>query len=219
MGPTLADEAATQLRERILDGKFRLGERLVESRLANDLGISRGTVRQALAQLRAEDLVEEHPRRGTFVVRLTAEDVVDIFDFRAGLETTALRLALERNRDALIARLDEVVARMDRAADADDLAELTSLDVAFHEAICVHSDNRRLLAAFHTLVSLIRLLVTIEEREHLSPDAVVGEHRALLEGVRAGDVADAQRLIIEHFDGGKVRLGDFARSLEAAQLS
>lgn len=79
---TLSDRTTELLRERILAGDFGLGERLVEARIARQLQISRGPVREALRQLRAEGLVREEPRRGSFVADLTIDDIREIYDLR-----------------------------------------------------------------------------------------------------------------------------------------
>ena len=82
---TLSDRTTELLRQRILAGDFGLGERLVEARIARQLQISRGPVREALRQLRAEGLVREEPRRGVFVVDLTLDDVREIYELRAAI--------------------------------------------------------------------------------------------------------------------------------------
>src|SRR5919206_3191005 len=99
---TLSDRTTELLRERILAGDFALGERLVEAKIARQLQISRGPVREALRQLRAEGLVREEPRRGVFVVDLTVDDVREIYELRAAIEGRAARLViLARNFAAL----------------------------------------------------------------------------------------------------------------------
>jgi len=92
---SLAGDAADRIRESILSGGFRPGEHLVEARIAQQLNVSRGPVREAFKLLRAEGLVEEEPRRGTFVVRLEADDVREIYQLRAAIEGQAARLLTE----------------------------------------------------------------------------------------------------------------------------
>jgi GntR family transcriptional regulator of gluconate operon len=93
---TLSDMTTELLRERILAGDFNLGERLVEARIARRLQISRGPVREALRQLRAEGLVREEPRRGVFVVDLTVDDVREIYELRAAIEGEPMLTERER---------------------------------------------------------------------------------------------------------------------------
>jgi DNA-binding GntR family transcriptional regulator len=214
--PTLSEEAATQLRERILAGHMRLGERLVEAQLARDLGVSRGTVREALAQLRAEHLVEEIPRRGTFVTDIGERDVEDLFDLRSGLETTAVRLALKRDADGLAGDLDALVKQMRAAAEAADHDALARLDFEFHAAICQRSGNARLIGVFRTHTSLLRVLIALEEREYYpDPSNVVREHREIVDAVRGGDLASVQAQIVSHLDDAKARLMELTRSRDS----
>ncbi len=87
---TLSHRTTDVLRERILAGEFAMGERLVEASIARQLQISRGPVREALRQLRAEGLVREEPRRGAFVADLTIDDIREIYDLRAAIEARFL---------------------------------------------------------------------------------------------------------------------------------
>ncbi len=95
---SLAEDAADRIREQILSGGFGQGEHLVEAKIAQQLHVSRGPVREAFKLLRAEGLVEEEPRRGTFVVSLSSEDVREIYGLRAAIEGRAARL-LASKRD------------------------------------------------------------------------------------------------------------------------
>ena len=83
---SLAEDAADRIREQILSGGFSQGEHLVEAKIAEQLAISRGPVREAFKLLRSEGLLNEEPRRGTFVVSLSTDDVRDIYGLRAALE-------------------------------------------------------------------------------------------------------------------------------------
>src|SRR5690348_4650757 len=159
---TLAQSTAELLRERLLSGAFAPGERLVEAEIARQLGISRGPVREALARLRAEGLAYEEPRRGSFVAALSAEDVREIYELRAALETQAARLLIQRGDGAAFARLDGIVAGLRRAAEEDDRAGFAALDAEFHEELCRSSGNNRLHRTFVTHAGVLRTLLRLE---------------------------------------------------------
>jgi DNA-binding GntR family transcriptional regulator len=205
--PTLAEQTVELIRNRILSGDFVSGERLVETRLAADLGISRGPIREALKQLAAEGLVREEPRRGTFVTEPTLDDVRDLYDLRVALEARAARLVIERSDPAAIDALHAALDEVHEAARAEDLAQLTRADYAFHETICRVSANRRLLDVFVRNASVMRLLVHMEEREYyVSFEEVARQHTELLEGIEAGDAARTDALVVEHLEGARDRL-------------
>ena len=204
---TLAEQTADILRERIIAGHFRSGERLVEARIASQLQISRGPVREALKQLREEGLVREEPRRGAFVASPTIEDVRDVYDLRAALEARAARLVIRNGDPAAVGALDRAVVRIEDAARAGDLARMVSSDYEFHETLCRVSGNRRLLEAFVRNASALRALLGLEEeRFYGSFDAIWHQHRELLETVVSGDGDRAEALFTVHMEEARDRL-------------
>jgi GntR family transcriptional regulator of gluconate operon len=204
---TLADRAAELLRERILAGDLASGDRLVEARIAQQLGISRGPLREALRQLGAEGLVREEPRRGTFVATPTAEDVRDAYDLRAAIEGKAVRLVISTADPAALDALRRALDRIGAAAKAGDLRKLVRADYDFHETLCRVSANRRLHETFVRNASALRILLRLEEeRFYRSFDEVWNQHRELLTAVEAGDASDAETMFTEHLESARDRL-------------
>jgi GntR family transcriptional regulator, gluconate operon transcriptional repressor len=204
---SLSQQAAEVLRERILSGDFGEGERLNEAALARQLGTSRGPIREALKQLRAEGLVREEPRRGAFIVELTAHDVEEIYELRAALETRAVRLLLERRDLPSLRELDDVLAALKRAAKAKDRLEVARLDLEFHATVCRLSGNSRLHRAFVEHAAVLRTLLVVEEAAYFSSLVDIGpQHEPLLEALRAGNVRKAEAAFNEHLEDAKVRL-------------
>lgn len=204
---TLADRAGEMLRERILAGDLASGDRLVEARIAQQLGISRGPLREALKQLAAEGLVREEPRRGTFVATPTVQDVRDAYDLRVAIEGKAARLVIANHDRAALEALRRAVDEIASAAEAGDLRKLVRADYGFHETLCRVSGNRRLLDAFVRNASVLRILLRLEEeRFYRSFDEVSGQHRDLLAAVEAGDASTAEALVTEHLESARDRL-------------
>ena len=133
----LAEDVADRIREEILSGGFAQGERLVEAGIAQQLGVSRGPVREAFKLLRAEGLVNEEPHRGTFVVRLTSDDVREIYDLRAA-PRGARRASSSRGarRAADLRAVRRLLDRLLQAAEDGDVAVVSQADLAFHEGVC-----------------------------------------------------------------------------------
>jgi DNA-binding GntR family transcriptional regulator len=197
---SLAEDAADRIREQILAGGFPQGEHLVEARIAEQLNVSRGPVREAFKLLRAEGLLMEEPRRGTFVVSLSARDVREIYGLRAAIEGRAARLlATERDPEA-IDELRTLLGAIERAAKAGDVADVYRADLAFHDAVCRLSDNGRLHEVFERYVPMLRALPHVDERMHESLDVVAAQHRPLFEAIEAGDVVRAVEGFEAHCD-------------------
>jgi GntR family transcriptional regulator, gluconate operon transcriptional repressor len=207
LGRSLAENAADRIREQVLIGGYSQGQHLVEAKIAEELRISRGPVREAFKMLRAEGLVTEEPRRGTFVVSITPQDVRDIYGLRAAVEGAAAKLLCRSGDPAALAQLDEAAEAIGVAA-ADGEAAGAGADLAFHEKLCELSGNARLLETFRRYVPMLRGLLRLDERVMPSIEYGATEHRPMVEAIRRGDEAEAVRLVTEHSERAGERLAD-----------
>jgi DNA-binding GntR family transcriptional regulator len=195
---SLAEDAADRIREQILAGGFKQGEHLVEAKIAEQLNISRGPVREAFKLLRAEGLLNEEPRRGTFVVSLTAQDVRDIYGLRAALEARAGRVIARAQDPTALARLRELADDIDRAVVSGDAIAVSRADLAFHQGLCELCGNSRIHEVFMRYVPTLRGLLRLDEQVLRSLDEISLQHRPLVDAVEAGDEELAARLLNEH---------------------
>src|SRR5450759_4702981 len=156
---TLADQAAEALRALISSGAVRGGQRLVEALIADQLNVSRGPVRDAFRRLGEEGLLREVPRRGTYVVSLTSEDVRDLLDLRAGLETRAARLVVERGRSEDFEALQAALASLQATCRVGDAAAIGAADFVFHAVLCQASGSKRLYSVFVRYETELRVLL------------------------------------------------------------
>jgi DNA-binding GntR family transcriptional regulator len=195
---SLAEDAADRIREQILDGGFKQGQHLVEAKIAEQLNISRGPVREAFKLLRAEGLLKEEPRRGTFVVSLTADDVREIYGLRAALEGRAGRMIARSQDPTVLARLRALADEIDRAVDAGDAVAASRADLAFHEGLCELCGNSRIHEVFMRYVPTLRGLLRLDEHVVRSLEEISRQHRPLVEAIEAGDEETAARLLNEH---------------------
>lgn len=129
-------QAHAALRQAIVTGELEPGQRLSENALAEQLGVSRTPVREALARLRDDRLVEVMPQLGTYVSRISPQAVGDAQFIREGLECAAVRRAAERATEEDVTKLEENLASQDRARDRGELDAFYLLDDAFHKALC-----------------------------------------------------------------------------------
>jgi DNA-binding GntR family transcriptional regulator len=189
--PSLVALAADSIRKMILSGKLEPGERLIEERLTEHLGISRPPLREALRLLQNEGLVETRPRYGSTVATLTDQDVFEILTLRSGLERLAVELGVPvREPDRLVA-CHEALARMEQNARDADRGSLVENGYAFHASIVALAGHRRLSDMYRSvqqqqLLCMARNLGT-RERYHENLVDHVRRHRHLLELIEAGD--------------------------------
>jgi GntR family transcriptional regulator, gluconate operon transcriptional repressor len=195
---SLAEDAADRIREQILSGGFSQGEHLVEAKIAEQLAISRGPVREAFKLLRSEGLLNEEPRRGTFVVSLSADDVRDIYGLRAALEGRAAR-TLARDRDPVaIERLRGLADQIDAAVATGEAAAVSRADLAFHQGLCALCGNARIVEVFDRYVPTMRAMLRLDGDVLGSLAEVSHQHRPLVDAIEAGDEDTAARLFAEH---------------------
>ncbi|MDN5914831.1 MAG: GntR family transcriptional regulator [Pseudonocardia sp.] len=188
--PSMAELATSALRRMILSGELALGERLVESKLTERLGVSRPPLREALQTLGHEGLVVAHPRRGVAVRSLTRHDIYEIVTLREELEAFAVRLGVPvRDEQRLLACRDALAAFAD-AGRAGDEGVFTQRKYDFHLSIVAVAGHRRLTEAYRSLSLQMQLCMALNrsarrDRESLMQN--VERHRELLEIVEAGD--------------------------------
>jgi DNA-binding GntR family transcriptional regulator len=195
---SLAEDAADQIREQILSGGFAPGEHLVEAKIAEQLAISRGPVREAFKLLRAEGLLNEEPRRGTFVVSLTADDVREIYGLRAALEGRAARLIARRGDEMALQRLMALADAIDAAVAQGDAVAVSRADLAFHHGVCEASGNARILEVFDRYVPMLRSLLRLDELVVRSLEDLSAQHRPLVRALEAGNEDRAAKLFADH---------------------
>jgi DNA-binding GntR family transcriptional regulator len=181
---SFADMAYRAIRDSIVMGRFEQGERLVEVRLADDLGVSKAPIREALKRLADERLVLEKPRSGTFVRTLVQENFVHIYNMRLAIEGLAARL-LVRAGSPLDA-LEALVEEMGRAAVSGYVDGVADADVAFHEELCATTGNEYLETTFRTLSGPIRMALALDNEAYGRLADIVSEHAALLDALRSG---------------------------------
>ncbi|MGW4057996.1 GntR family transcriptional regulator [Amycolatopsis sp. NPDC004747] len=183
-----------ELRERILTGRLRPGDRLVERELAEDLGVSRVPVREAIRSLEAEGfLVVQSPRR-VVVRQLARVDVEELFDVREALEGLAAGLAAARAGAAELKRLERALADAARATARGDAARITVLNSRFHDEIVAIAGNALLSTMLQPLEGRLRWLTS--QNEHWAE--LLDEHRRLYEAIASGDAERAKASAVEH---------------------
>lgn len=202
-----------QIRDLIISDRLGLGEQLSEQALAEQLGVSRTPVREAFLRLQTERLVVVKPQRGTFVFQYDETQLREICELREVLEPGALRIAVKRDRDALVAALSEEWHAAEEIVGKGPAAYQPS-DTAFHETLVRASGNRELTAAYARISGRVRairfrLTKTMEQIRGSQRD-----HRAVVDALAAGDDTAAETALARHVYNGYWGL---LKGLEAEQ--
>ena len=146
----LRDLVFEALRDAIIRGILKPGERLMEVQLAEELGVSRTPVREAIRKLELEDLVVMIPRKGAYVSGISLKDIADVFEVRAAVEALAAGLAAERITDEELEELERILVKKAEIIDANDLDRLVEIDISFHESLYHASRNAKLVQIITT---------------------------------------------------------------------
>ncbi len=193
---TLRESIAGLLTEAILSGKFQPGDRLNESELGRQLQVSRAPIREALHQLNEQGLVVNHPRRGMFVVNLSAPDIEKVNRLRIVLESEALLLCRKNLTPANEKKLLSHLEKMEKAGMTSSL-EAVRLDFAFHRTIWSQSGNEFLERTLSSLTAPLFAFALVRAPNQVK--MILDSHRPLVDFIRSNEPAtEARRIIFEH---------------------
>jgi DNA-binding GntR family transcriptional regulator len=199
----IVDDVVRSLEDAILAGRMRPGERLLGAQLAEQLGVSQTTVREALLMLENRGLVKSEPRRGSFVTRLAREDARDLCRARALIEGYAIYVGLPQIDAECVRRLEAHVGAMRDCRLPDDVPNLIRIDLAFHEILARSADSERLIELWSSLNGQIgALFLTGMEHRHADIEDIARFHHQLVEAVGSGDPCVAQAAVVEHYVQG-----------------
>jgi DNA-binding GntR family transcriptional regulator len=193
------EEIREQLIEDILSGRLQPGARIIETRIAQQFGVSQGPVREALRDLELFGFVVSSPFRGTQVRRISTDDLLEIYPIRAALEAVAARAAAPLITRAVVAQLEEHLAAMREAVARNDAHAQATADAAFHHTIIQAAGNRMLEHVWQTMRLSITTCVT-HAVTHKSLHEITERHVPLLAALRSGDPAQAEAEIRKHIE-------------------
>jgi DNA-binding GntR family transcriptional regulator len=210
---SVVDQVRLFLRELILSGKLKAGERLVETRFARQLGIGQPTVREALARLQDEGLIVRQPNRGCTVVELSPQEVSQIFRLRIAWEALAVELAMENWTPEKARELSRALKKLQIAACAGDAQKYYRADLEFHQALWRLAANPFLEKALTQitvpLFAFVMIQLSLRKTLDFPPNAA--EHARIVEAILAGNRRRAVQVTQEVIRGFQ------AHSLEVVQ--
>jgi len=200
---SLGQHVFENLKNAIIKGNMLPGGRLIESRLAETLGISRTPVREAIHKLEREGYLRKLPRGGFSVLGLSRDDVEETFGIRRVLESYAARLAAEKHKKSDLKPLEKKIKLYQKHLDSKDLEALPDINTEFHDLLYALSRSPKLIAMINNLRDQIyrfrQLILKDEKFARMSNE----DHKDMLERIRQRDARGVERLVGEHLVRGQ----------------
>lgn len=196
----LRDVVFNTLRQAILTGELKPGERLMEIHLANKLGVSRTPIREAIRKLELEGLVTMIPRRGAEVAQITGKSLQDVLEVRRSLDALCAELACERISDQEVAELEAACQAFEEATATKDTRTIAAADVALHDIIVKATGNKRLVQLVNNLAEQMYRYRFEYIKDFTMHGTLIEEHRIIFEAIRRKDKATAANAAITHID-------------------
>ena len=221
----LINNAYARLRDMILSNTLRAGQKLVDRDLAEQLGVSRTPVREALGRLAMMGLVEQRSRRGYYVREYTAEQMSDLYEFRIMLEVHAAKLSAQNAQPSHLREFDRILADSEKlASDPTSYANMVKLDLELHELIARASGNASLQKAIHNLLDKGGCFIWVDWVDESTADPVTiaaahAEHRALIHMIKEKNAEGAAEVIAAHIEHARAGLEKLFQAREDLRIA
>ena len=202
---SVADQVAGILRERVLNGEMRPGTSLQEIPLAESLGVSRNTMREAIRILSIEGLLRRSLHRGVAVSQLALRDVHEIYQLRRMLEIPAV-LSARRPDPDLLKEIRRAVEQYEEAIEAKDWSRAVSHDLHFHSLLIRFHGNKRLDSFYKNMIGELRVGMVLVDRSHDDPGALIPVHRKMCQLLSTGKLKQCAALLEQHLEDSESRL-------------
>lgn len=194
-------QAASALRHGILDGEIPPGTKLTEIRMAEQLGVSRATIRTAFHQLAQEGLIDQVPYTGWTVMSLSSHDAWELYTLRSSLEALAARLVAteisKKDASAALNKIERVFSTLESACLDGDRGRIAEADFALHRTVIDLAGHKRLAEQYTKVEQQIRIYISSSDAL-VEPASIVEQHRPILEAFRAGDIDRAVQASVNH---------------------
>ena len=196
----LREVVCESLRDAIRRGVLKPGERLMEIQLAEELGVSRTPVREAIRKLELEGYVIMMPRRGTYVASMSIRDINEIFEIRTALESLSNGLAAERITDEELESLQRLLVMIGGYVEAGNMDKIVETDIEFHDLLYRAARNSRLVGIISNLREQLTRFRTLSMSYSGRLETTLEEHREIVEAIAEGDVKRAKKAAEHHME-------------------
>lgn len=206
------------LREAIQKGVLKPGERIMEIQLAEELGVSRTPIREAIRKLELDGFVVMIPRKGTYVADISIKDISQVFEIRTALEELATGLAAERITEEELEYLERMLVEIGDYIESGDMEKIVAADVSFHEVLYKASRNKRLAEIIHNLREQILRFRSMSMHQPGRLANTWEEHRQMVEAIASRNVSQAREIARMHMENAEqVLLHGMSHNEEWAQ--
>lgn len=211
---SLTDEIAAELRKSILSGKLKPDTRLFEKELAEQLGVSRGPLREALRLLEGEGMITSSTGRGSFVNSFSARKVAELYNIRLILEQQAIRLAARRATDEQLAQLEQILNAMLQAGKKGQMDKVVELDLQYHEKIWELADHQLLDQILQGLSAQIRSYMAVHTSLYEDLATGIENHKLLFNSLKEKNEEASAKLMRQHLEEASEVVTKFAKAQE-----
>ena len=187
----LRDVVFNTLREAILKGDLKPGERLMELQLASKLGVSRTPIREAIRMLEQEGLAVTTPRKGAEVAKMTLKDMEDVLEIRDALDELAVRIACQKISDEQLRQLEDMKELFEKSTQTGNVKKIAEADVTFHDVIYEATGNPKLVTLLNNLREQVYRYRVEYIKDPKNYPTLIAEHEAILESLKNRDVKNA----------------------------
>lgn len=194
----MSEKIADVLRENIISGNIKGGEKLNESRLSNALNISRPPIREAFRVLATEGLITLVPRKGAFVSELSIGEVKEIYEMKSMMESFTVRLAIPLLDEKEVSKLDSINNLMEEKIKQNNFKAILKLNIEFHRKMIKMSKNEKLMHFYESIVLPIRRYQRVGLSAPTSWETSLQEHRNIVKAIKSRNIELAERLTREH---------------------
>jgi DNA-binding GntR family transcriptional regulator len=196
---SLVDQIYEQLRSDIISGRIASSEKLVELEIAERMGTSQGTVREALQRLECDGLVDRQARRATYVTQIALDQIYEYFSVRSLIESFTIRRAMQNITNAQCQQLEALIVRMAEAGEQNDIETLVQHDMHFHQSLCVWAESPVLMNVWLPLfLQIQRFIVQTHPKVFVPLSDMAETHRPIMLAIHARDSEAASLAIQEH---------------------
>ena len=200
----LRDVVFHTLREAILKGEIKPGERLMELQLASKLGVSRTPIREAIPMLELEGLAVTTPRKGAEVAKMTEKDMEDVLQIRKALDELAVGLACDNIVESQLEKLFVALKNFEESTRSGDVKQIAQADVEFHDVIYQAADNPKLMNMLNNLREQIYRYRVEYLKNKSSYPRLIEEHKEIYEGLKRGDKQAVVEIVSHHVENQEI---------------